>query len=161
MKKGEYIQTLTYRLYQEFVDKLSLNVNNYTAFFDIWNRDAIINRIISDARKYENYKINEDEEGIFYMLLDKQYDSTLERARKTVLQSLKAKQMQQQKELENSKEYQQAQLKKEFKDTLKSIFKESRRLTKKGLGTIGLIGVSSAIGFAKGCKEDNHNSIIK
>lgn len=161
MKKGEYLKILTYRLKQEIVQELYNNINNYLNLFDEEKRNALIIMVIEDAKREDGLICNELEEQQYYILLDDKYENIVEKARKTVLQNLKAKQIKEQKAIENSKEYKQAQLQKEFNETLQAIFKESGRLTKKGLGTIGLIGISSAIGFAKGCKEDNSNNIIK
>ncbi len=160
MKKGEYLKILTYRLKQEIVQELYNNINNYLNLFDEEKRNALIIMVIEDAKREDGLICNELEEQQYYILLDDKYENIVEKARKTVLQNLKAKQIKEQKAIENSKEYKQAQLQKEFNETLQAIFKESGRLTKKGLGTIGLIGISSAIGFAKGCKEEN-KSIFK
>lgn len=160
MKKGEYLKILLYRLRQEITRQLEENVNNYLDFFDLEVKDALIHAVIEDAKREDGLICDKLDEQQYYILLDDKYENIVEKARKTVLQSLKAKQIKERKAIENSKEYKKAQLQKEFDETLQAIFKESGRLTKKGLGTIGLIGISSAIGFAKGCKEEN-KSIFK
>ena len=160
MNKGEYIKILLFRLRQEITEKLLQNVNNYLDLFNLEVKDALIHTVIEDAKREDGLICDKLEEQQYYILLDDKYENIVEKSRKTVLQSLKAKQIKERKAIENSKEYKKAQLQKEFDETLQAIFKESGRLTKKGLGTIGLIGISSAIGFAKGCKEEN-KSIFK
>lgn len=160
MNKGEYIKILLFRLRQEITEKLLQNVNNYLDLFNLEVKDALIHTVIEDAKREDGLICDKLEEQQYYILLDDKYENIVEKARKTVLQSLKAKQIKERKAIENSKEYKKAQLQKEFDETLQAIFKESGRLTKKGLGTIGLIGISSAIGFVKGCKEEN-KSIFK
>lgn len=160
MNKGEYIKILLFRLRQEITEKLLQNVNNYLDLFNLEVKDALIHTVIEDAKREDGLICDKLEEQQYYILLDDKYENIVEKARKTVLQSLKAKQIKERKAIENSKEYKKAQLQKEFDETLQAIFKESGRLAKKGLGTIGLIGISSAIGFTKGCKEEN-KSIFK
>lgn len=160
MKKGEYLKILMYRLKQEVIYELNNNINNYLNLFEDRKKNALIIMVIEDSKREDGLTCDKLEEQQYYILLDDKYENIVEKARKTVLQSLKAKQIKERKAIENSKEYKKAQLQKEFDETLQAIFKESGRLAKKGLGTIGLIGISSAIGFAKGCKEEN-KSIFK
>lgn len=161
MNKGEYIKILLFRLRQEITEKLLQNVNNYLDLFNLEVKDALIHTVIEDAKREDGLICDKLEEQQYYILLDEKYNAEVKKANNIVLQSLKAKQIKEQKALENSKEYQQRQLKQEFKNTLKAIFKESGRLTKKGLKNVAIIGASSAVGFAKGCKEDNSNNTIK
>ena len=131
MVKSEIMKMLTYRLYLEFVDELSKDVNNYITFFDIFRKDAVIHKIIYEAQKMENFTLSEDEEGYYFMLLDERYENILEKARKIILQDLKAKQLQQKLEYKNSKEYKQAVARAQLKKTWSELKKESGKVAKK------------------------------
>ena len=131
MVKSEIMKILTYRLYLEFVDELSKDVNNYITFYDIWKREAVIHKVIDEAQKNEDFILTESDEGYYYMLLDERYENTLEKARKTVLQDLKAKQLKQEMEYKNSKEYKQAVARAQLKKTLSELKKESGKVAKK------------------------------
>lgn len=131
MVKSEIMKMLTYRLYLEFVDELSKDVNNYITFFDIFRKDAVIHKIIYEAQKMEDFTLSEDEEGYYFMLLDERYENILEKARKTILQDLKAKQLQQKLEYKNSKEYKKAVARAQLKKTLSELKKESGKVAKK------------------------------
>lgn len=155
MKKGEYLKILLYRLRQEITRQLEENVNNYLNFFDLEVKDALIHAVIEDAKREDGLICDKLDEQQYYILLDEKFETEVKKANNIVLKSLKAKQIKEQHEKENSIEYQREQVKKELKANLKAICKESGRITKKGLGTLAIFGISSAIGFAKGCKEDN------
>ena len=131
MVKSEIMKMLTYRLYLEFVDELSKDVNNYITFFDIFRKDAVIHKIIYEAQKMEDFTLSEDEEGYYFMLLDERYENILEKARKIILQDLKAKQLQQKLEYKNSKEYKQAVARAQLKKTWSELKKESGKVAKK------------------------------
>ena len=131
MVKSEIMKILTYRLYLEFVDELSKDVNNYITFYDIWKREAVIHKVIDEAQKNEDFILTESDEGYYYMLLDERYENTLEKARKTVLQDLKVKQLKQEMEYKNSKEYKQAVARAQLKKTWSELKKESGKVAKK------------------------------
>ena len=131
MVKSEIMKILTYRLYLEFVDELSKDVNNYITFYDIWKREAVIHKVIDEAQKNEDFVLTEGDEGYYYILLDERYENTLEKARKTVLQDLKAKQLKQEMKYKNSKEYKQAVAKAQLKKTWLEFKKESEKVAKK------------------------------
>lgn len=146
MVKSEFIRILKHNLYLYFLDDLDKNVNNYINFLNLDVRDSLIHTIINNTikniqfeinkknktkNKVENFSITENEEEFYFMLLDESYESLLEKARKTILQSLKAKQIQQEIEYKNTKEYKQAVARAQLKKTWSEFKKESGKVAKK------------------------------